>query len=60
MLASSVLGTQLICYSWTTDMTDVMQVCLCPQMADRDPVLSTTIREGQRQDFGHQVADTVR
>ena len=54
------LDPQLICYSWITGIADVAQIVFVRKRLVEIQYFRTTITEEQREEFGQQVADTVR
>jgi PD-(D/E)XK nuclease superfamily len=54
------LDPQLVCYSWMTGISEVAQVVFVRKRLVEVQYLRTTISEGQRQEFGQLVADTIR
>jgi len=54
------LDPQLICYSWMTDIPEVAQIVFVRKRLIEIQYFCTTITDEQREEFGHQVADTVR
>ncbi len=54
------LDPQLVCYSWMTGIADVAQIVFVRKRMVEIQYLRTTISEGQRQEFGRLVQDTIR
>ena len=54
------LDPQLVCYSWITGIAAVAQVVFVRKRMVEVQYLRTTIRDEQRQQFGHLVEDTIR
>jgi hypothetical protein len=53
------LDPQLVCYSWMTGISEVAQVVFVRKRLVEVQYLRTTISDGQRNEFGHLVADTI-
>jgi PD-(D/E)XK nuclease superfamily len=54
------LDPQLICYSWMTGIPEVAQIVFVRKRLVEIQYFRTTITDEQREEFGHQVTDTVR
>jgi hypothetical protein len=54
------LDPQLICYSWATGISEVAQVVFVRKRLVEVQYLHTTITNGQREEFGHLVENTIR
>lgn len=54
------LDPQLVCYSWMTGISEVAQIVFVRKRLVEIQYLRTTITEGQRQEFGHLVEETIR
>jgi CRISPR/Cas system-associated exonuclease Cas4 (RecB family) len=54
------LDPQLVCYSWITGIPEVAQIVFVRKRLVEIQYFRTTITEEQREEFGHQVDDTVR
>jgi len=54
------LDPQLVCYSWMTGIEDVAQVVFVRKRLVEIQYLRTTITEGQREEFGCLVENTIR
>jgi hypothetical protein len=55
-----MLDPQLVCYSWITGIADVAQVVFVRKRLVEIQYFRTTITEGQREEFGRLVDDTIR
>ncbi|MGA9897337.1 MAG: PD-(D/E)XK nuclease family protein, partial [Terriglobales bacterium] len=53
------LDPQLVCYSWMTGISEVAQVVFVRKRLVEVQYFRTTIGDGQRNEFGHLVADTI-
>ena len=54
------LDPQLVCYSWITGIADVAQVVFVRKRLVEIQYFRTVISEGQREEFGHLVQDSIR
>ena len=54
------LDPQLICYSWMTGIPEVAQIVFVRKRLVEIQYFRTAITDEQREEFGHQVTDTVR
>ena len=54
------LDPQLVCYSWMTGISEVAQVVFVRKRLVEIQYLRTSITDGQRQEFGQLVEDTIR
>src|SRR5438094_4765856 len=54
------LDSQLICYSWITDISEVAQVVFVRKRLPEIQYLHTTITDEQRREFGQLVESTIR
>ena len=54
------LDPQLVCYSWVTGIADVAFVVFVRKRMVEVQYLRTTIRDEQREEFGHLVENTIR
>ncbi len=55
-----MLDPQLICYSWITGIPDVAQVVFVRKRLVEIQYFRTVITDGQREEFGRLVDDTIR
>jgi PD-(D/E)XK nuclease superfamily len=54
-----MLDPQLVCYSWITGISDVAQVVFVRKRLVEIQYFRTTITDGQREEFGQLVDDTI-
>jgi hypothetical protein len=54
------LDPQLVCYSWMTGVADVAQVVFVRKRLVEIQYLRTTITDGQREEFGYLVGNTIQ
>jgi hypothetical protein len=55
-----MLDPQLVCYSWITGISDVAQVVFVRKRLVEIQYFRTTITDGQREEFGHLVNQTIQ